>query len=352
MRYLSALLFCIGLTFPAQAEILIGVAGPLAGQNATFGNELRAGAASAVAAVNAAGGINGENLAIVEGDDACDAKRAVEVAKTFVSRDVRMVVGHFCASASLAAAATYNAAGILMFNPSVTAPDLTSKNLWNVFRLTGRDDAQGEIAANRIKAEGQGNDVFVVTDGQADTAGIAKRFLTVLPNAKIITVKPGSVKLPDEPGLLVASAVYLALQAPDAADAAKAIRILNKTAPFYGPDFLQSEGFFSRGEAAANGTRLSFLQDNAAVANTAKLSTLSQSEGAALASYAAVEVFAAAAKARSVNDARAMATYLTSGNETATIIGGLRFTTAGDLQQQPYDWYTWSNGTLIPEPLN
>lgn len=349
MRRFTALLFCLCLSLPAQAEILIGVAGPLTGLNATYGNELRTGAAAAVAAVNAAGGINGESLAIVEGDDACDAKRAVEVAKTFVSRDVRMVVGHFCSSASLAAAASYNAAGILMFNPAVTAPDLTSKNLWNVFRLTGRDDAQGEIAASRIKTVGQGNDVFLITDGQPETSGIAKRFLNTLPTAKTITVKTGSIKLPDDPGLIVASAVYLALQAPDAADVAKAIRKLNTTAVFYGPDLLQSESFFSRGGDAINGTKITFLRDNASIANAAKLSTLSQSEGATIAAYAAVEVFVGAAKARSVNDTRSMASYLTTGSEIPTIMGAVRFNAAGDLQQQPYGWYKWSSSVLGPE---
>jgi branched-chain amino acid transport system substrate-binding protein len=349
LRCFTILLACLCLSLPAQAEILIGVAGPLSGQNATYGNELRTGAAAAVAAINAADGINGETLAIVEGDDACDAKRALDVAKSFVSRDVRMVVGHFCSNASLAAAAAYNTAGILMFNPAVTAPDLTSKSLWNVFRLTGRDDAQGEIAASRIKAEGQDNDVFLITDGQSETSGIAKRFLNTLPNAKTITVKPGSIKLPDEPGLIVASAIYFALQAPDAADTAKAIRKLNATAPFYGPDLLQSESFFTRGGDAINGTKISFLKDNATIANAAKLSNLSQSEGATIAAYAAVEVFAAAAKARSVNDTRAMASFLTTGNEITTIVGSMRFNASGDLQQQPYGWYKWSSGTLGPE---
>jgi branched-chain amino acid transport system substrate-binding protein len=349
LRCIATLLVSLSLSLPAQAEILIGVAGPLTGPNTSFGNELRVGANAAVAAVNAAGGINGETLAVVEGDDGCDAKRAVDVAKTFVSRDVRMVVGHFCSSASLAAAATYNAAGVLMFNPSVTTPDLTSKNLWNVFRLTGRDDAQGEIAATRIKATGQASAVYIITDGQADSASLTKRFLTTIPDSKVINVKAGSVKLPEEPGLIVASAVYLALQAPDAADAAKALRTLNPTAKFYGPDFLQSENFSTRGEAAANGTRVSFLQDNLSKSNISKLTTLPQTDGATLAAYAAVEVFVAAAKARSVNDTRAMASFLTSGGETATIIGPLRFNASGDLQQQPYVWYTWTNGVLAPE---
>jgi branched-chain amino acid transport system substrate-binding protein len=343
------LLFSIFYALPAQAEIAIGIAGPLSGQYAAFGNELRIGVKAAVAAINAANGINGEALAVVEGDDACDAKRAIEVAKTFASQDVRLVVGHFCTSASLAAAPTYTAANILMFNPAVTSADLTSKNLWNVFRLTGRDDAQGEIAANRIKTEGQGSDVVLLTDGQAETSALVKTFQAELPNTKVLTVKAGSINLPDDPSLIIASAFYLALQPVDAAEAVKALRQLNPSASFYGPDLLQSESFSTRSEAAGTGTKISFLRDNITLANPQKLTGLTSTEGATLGAYAAVEVFAAAAKARSVNDSRAMANWLKAGNEVPTIIGPLRFNSAGDLQAQPYVWYQWSGGSLIPE---
>jgi branched-chain amino acid transport system substrate-binding protein len=349
VRYLISLLVFMLFAPVLKAEIVIGVAGPLSGQYAVYGNELRSGVTAAVSAINANGGINGESLTVIEGDDACDAKRAVEVAKTFVSKDVRLVVGHFCTSASLAAAPTYTAANILMFNPAVTSPELTSKNLWNVFRLTGRDDAQGEIAANRIKAEGQGSEVVLLTDGQIETVAIVKTFQAALPNSKLVTLKAGSIKLPDDPGLIIASAFYLALQPIDAAEAVKAIRQLNLSASFYGPDLLQSESFASRSEAAGTGTKVSFLRDNITVANPQKLASLASSEGATLAAYAAVETFAAAAKARSVNDSRAMANWLTTGNEALTIIGPLRFDAAGDLQQQPYIWYTWSGTNLIPE---
>jgi branched-chain amino acid transport system substrate-binding protein len=349
LRPFAALLFCACFTLPAQADILIGVAGPLSGQNAALGTELRVGAAAAIAEVNAKGGINGENLTLLEGDDGCDAKRAVDIARMFQSRDVQMVVGHFCSSASLAAETVYAGAGILMFNPSVTSSELTSKNFSNVFRLTGRDDAQGELAAARIKAQGQGADVFIISDGQAESAAIVRRFLTSLPNAKLISIKPGSPKLPDEPGLIVASAVYFALQAPDAATVAKDLRNLNASAAFYGPDFLQAETFTTRGGDAANGTFVTFLQDSISTADNGRSAVLPTSEGATLAAYAAVESFVAAAKARSVNDSRGMATWLASGNEVPTIIGPLRFTSSGDLLQQPYVWYQWKDGALVPE---
>ncbi len=349
MRLTTALLCTILFASPTHAEILIGIAGPLSGLNAAFGNELRVGATAAITALNLAGGINGETLALVEGDDNCDAKRALEVAKTFVSKDVRLVVGHFCSSASLAAAPSYAAAGILMIAPASTAVDLTSKSLWNVFRLTGRDDAQAELAATRIKSSGEGAEVLLITDQQAETAPLAKRFLATLPDAKSINIKAGSPKLPDDAGLLTATSAYLALQATDAGNIAGELKKLNPLIALYGPDLIQSEAFSTRAGNAATGTHVSFLQDLTTIADPKRLSALPTSEGATLAAYAAVEVFVTAAKARNVNDSRAMANWLSSGSDIATVIGTVRFNASGDLQKQPYVWLQWQGGTLVPD---
>ena len=64
----------------ALADITIGVAGPITGQYAAFGEQLKQGAEQAVADINAAGGVNGEKLVLEIGDDACDPKQAVNVA--------------------------------------------------------------------------------------------------------------------------------------------------------------------------------------------------------------------------------------------------------------------------------
>ncbi len=349
LRCLIAFFFCICFAVPSQADIVIGVAGPLSGQNASFGNELRVGATAAINAINAQGGINGEKLALIEGDDGCDAKRAIEVAKNFASRDVRMVVGHFCTSASLAAAATYLNAGILMMNVSVTQSEMTSKNLWNVFRLTGRDDAQAEIAAKRIKAEGKSSEVYLITDGQIETAALANRFQANVPNTKIAIVKPGAATLPDDPGLITASAIYLTLQPIDAAEIIRELRNINPTVSIYGPDVLQSESFGSKAIEASNGTHITFLRDNITLAKATVSNTLATTDGATLAAYAAIETFVAAAKGRDVNDARAMANWLSAGNAAATVIGSLKFNAAGDLQDQPYVWYQWKDGNLVAE---
>ena len=63
----------------AMADIAIAVAGPITGQYAAFGEQLKKGAEQAVADLNAAGGVNGQQLSLEIGDDACDPKQAVAV---------------------------------------------------------------------------------------------------------------------------------------------------------------------------------------------------------------------------------------------------------------------------------
>jgi branched-chain amino acid transport system substrate-binding protein len=346
---LAAILLSACMTSAAHAEINIGIAGPLSGPNAGFGAELRTGVAAAIAEVNKLGGINGEPLTLVEGDDNCDAKRAIEVARDFRTRDVRLVVGHFCSSATLAAAPIYAEGGILLITPAATAPDITMKNLWNVFRLTGRDDMQADMAAARIAASGETPDVLVFNDQQADTAALVLRFRNAVPQAKVITVKPGDIRLPSDATINTAAAAYLPLQSSDAATAARGLRKLKPTLSLYGPDYLQSETYGTRAAEASENTHATFLRDWATVADPRRSSALASNEGATLAAYAAVETFVAAAKARSVNDTRAMASWLAGGSEVDTIVGKIKFTASGDLQLQPYVWYQWRGGAFVPE---
>ena len=78
----------LGLMFAAtaaMADIQIATAGPMTGQYASFGAQMQAGAEQAVADINAAGGVNGEQLVLNVGDDACDPKQAVAVANQMVT---------------------------------------------------------------------------------------------------------------------------------------------------------------------------------------------------------------------------------------------------------------------------
>src|SRR6185369_2776215 len=130
----------------ASAQIKVGVAGPLTGPNAAFGAQLQKGAEQAAADINAAGGINGEQIKVVLGDDVSDPKQGISVANKFAADGVKFVIGHFNSGVSIPASEVYAENGMLEITPAATNPTLTERNMWNIFRTCGRDDQQGPVA--------------------------------------------------------------------------------------------------------------------------------------------------------------------------------------------------------------
>ena len=59
----------------AYADHLVAIAGPMTGQYASAGDQIRKGAELAVADINAKGGVLGQKLKLEVGDDACDRAR-------------------------------------------------------------------------------------------------------------------------------------------------------------------------------------------------------------------------------------------------------------------------------------
>src|SRR5690606_23272527 len=84
---LSALAVAASLGFAgtAWADVTFAVGAPLTGPNAAFGAQIQKGAEKAIADINAAGGMNGEQITIVLGDDQSDPKQGVSVANKFVA---------------------------------------------------------------------------------------------------------------------------------------------------------------------------------------------------------------------------------------------------------------------------
>jgi branched-chain amino acid transport system substrate-binding protein len=59
-----------------SSELVVGVAGPMTGDLASFGAQLQHGAERAVNDINASGGVLGKKLRLVVGDDGCKPERA------------------------------------------------------------------------------------------------------------------------------------------------------------------------------------------------------------------------------------------------------------------------------------
>jgi branched-chain amino acid transport system substrate-binding protein len=168
---LAATLACFGTA--AWSQIVIATAGPMTGQYASFGEQMRRGAEMAVADLNAKGGVMGKKLVLKIGDDACDPKQAVAVANQFVSDKVVFVAGHFCSGSSIPASQVYTEEGILQISPASTNPKLTDEGGPNVFRVCGRDDQQGAVAGNYLADKFKGKRIGIIHDKTAYGKGLA-----------------------------------------------------------------------------------------------------------------------------------------------------------------------------------
>lgn len=109
---------------------------------------MRLAARLAVEEINAAGGVRGRPLELIERDDFADPDSAVRIAVDLQASDAVAVVGHLFSSTSLAAAPIYNSGErpMVELSPSSSAPQMTDAGPWT-FRLCPSDLAHGSALA-------------------------------------------------------------------------------------------------------------------------------------------------------------------------------------------------------------
>ena len=168
----TAVLALGGFSTAALADLSVAIAGPMTGQYASAGDQIRKGAEMAIADINARGGVLGEKLKLEIGDDACDPKQAVSVANTMVNKGIVFMHGHWCSSSTIPASEVYVEADIPMATVS-TNPQVTERGLKNIFRIMGRDDQQGLVAGSYVAEKFAGKKVAVVDDKSAYGKGLA-----------------------------------------------------------------------------------------------------------------------------------------------------------------------------------
>jgi branched-chain amino acid transport system substrate-binding protein len=157
----------------ARAEVLFGVAGPMTGAYAWFGEQYQRGAGLAVEDLNAAGGVLGQSIELIVGDDFCDPDQAVVLARKLVSSGVAFVAGHWCSHSSIPASKIYGKAKILMIAPGAINSKVTDEGGPNVFRVCGRDDRQGIKVADYLAVHWAGKKIAILDDGTTFGTGLA-----------------------------------------------------------------------------------------------------------------------------------------------------------------------------------
>lgn len=352
-----------GLGWAADA-VTIATVGPMTGQLATYGAQMKRGAELAVADINAAGGVLGRQVTLEVQDDACDPKQAVAVANQVAIEHVALVAGHFCSGSSIPASGVYAEEGILMITPSSTSPtstdDAAAKGWQNILRANGRDDQQGEVAGEFILQHYADKHIAIIHDKSTAGKGIAdvtKAYLNAhgvqetlydsytagekdyrglvakLKNAAIDIIYVGGYHT--EGALIIKQAREAGLQAQ---------MIGNDS--FATSEFTQVAGPAAEGVLITNAAEVRDLPSAQDVVAKFRAQGF-EPEGYTLNTYAVVQLWAEAAKRAGSIDTDALAAELRKGSYQ-TVVGTLEFDAKGDLKKSNYAWYVVKGGAFVP----
>ncbi|HAT50573.1 MAG: branched-chain amino acid ABC transporter substrate-binding protein [Nitrospirae bacterium] len=348
------------MTSTAQADqtIAIGVAGPLTGAYAAFGEQLWRGAQQAAQDINAAGGINGQKIELFSADDACDPKQAMAVANQLVDRHkVLAVIGHFCSSSTIPASEVYAEAGILQITPASTNPMITERGITTLFRTCGRDNQQGSVGAEFIVKTLKAKTIAVLHDKDTYGQGLADAMRTQLHSLGLKEVLyEGLTRGEKDFNALVtklksvnADAVYFGGLHNEAGPLVRQMKEQGLKAPLVSGDGIVSEEFViaAGGPTYAEGVYMTFGRDPRKIKEgTNVVERLRQSgyepEGYTLYSYATMQTIAAAIAATKKTDGATLADWLHT-HDVSTVMGVKGWDAKGDLKLSDYVMYRWDD---------
>lgn len=350
----------LAMTSAANAQLKVGVAGPFTGPNAAFGAQLKNGAEQAAADINAAGGVNGQKIELVFGDDVSDPKQGVSVANKFVGDGVKWVVGHFNSGVSIPASEVYAEAGIVQVTPSSTNPRFTERSLWNTFRTCGRDDQQGAVAGDYIIKNFKGKPVAVVHDKTPYGKGLADETKKAMNAGGVTEVIYEGINTGEKDFAALVSklkaanvaVVYFGGLHTEAGLIIRQMRDQGLAAPMMSGDGIVSNEFWSIAGPGAAGTLMTFAPDPrknpAAKDAVAKFKAKNiDPEAYTLYAYAALQAMASGAKAAGSNDGKKVAEAMKAKGPHATVLGAMGFDAKGDITKPDYVMYIWKDGTYV-----
>ncbi len=316
----AAAALALAMAAPAQAQIHVAVAGPLTGENASFGEQMKNGADQAVADINKAGGLLGQQLVLDVGDDACDPKQAVSVANQF-------------------------------------NPKYTDEGAWNTFRVCGRDDEQGKVAGDYLAKHFKGDKIAILNDNSAYGKGLAEETTKALHAAggkDVLSAAytPGEkdysslVSRLKQAGVTV---IYVGGYHTESGLIIRQAKEQGMKATLVGGDALVTNEFWNIAGDAGTGTLMTFppdprlMKSAADVVKEFKAKNIDP-EGYVLYTYAAIQVWADAVRKAGTTDPKKVAAALKATGKWTTVLGPVSFDKKGDTVGGGYVFYEWKNG--------
>ena len=159
---------------PAGDPLVLASLMPLSGDLAALGPGIALGAALAVQQINAAGGINGVPVELIEGDSGCDGAIALDSLTEAIAGGAQGVMGAACSGTSLAILDTAIAAEVVMVSPSNTSPQFTKMDKKGFYARTAPSDLlQGDVLASLLLDDGV-ESIAIISRADAYGRGLAE----------------------------------------------------------------------------------------------------------------------------------------------------------------------------------
>ena len=183
---LAALTAILALPAFAADPIKIGMSGPFTGGSSSMGVSMRDGVKLAVGEINAAGGVLGRPIELVERDDEAKNEIGVQVAQELINKEgVVATVGFINTGVSLAAQRFYQEAEIPVMNNVSTGTKVTKQFLEPDFKANYvfRNSANDTIQSGMIVDEAVGKQGFKKPAILSDSTNYGQLGKTDLTNA-------------------------------------------------------------------------------------------------------------------------------------------------------------------------
>ncbi|HSM39261.1 MAG TPA: branched-chain amino acid ABC transporter substrate-binding protein [Afifellaceae bacterium] len=361
-----ALAVCL-LATGALADIRIAVVGPMSGQFSVLGEQMRLGAAYAVADINAAGGIRGETVVLETGDDRCEPKDAAAVANRMVGRNVVAVIGHLCSAPSIEASNVYSSAAVIQISPASASPAFTDNRpdpTGGTYRLYAREDDQPKIAG-RFLAErfGDGRVAFIhdnTTYGKTLSDNAMAAFEDgggrAVYNQGFESGQTDYSGIVGQLEIQNVDAVYIGGYPADVGRVVRQMRRIGMDAAVMGGDALLTTDYRDAAGRAAEGTFVTYPASPRSGPGADALIRRLRADGKepeafTMYAYAAVQVWAEATRRAGTSAYGAVADAINEGR-FETVVGVVSFDARGDMDLPGYSIFQWRDGWYekLPDP--
>jgi branched-chain amino acid transport system substrate-binding protein len=342
--------------------IKVGLAGVQTGQDGQLGMSAINGSQAAIDEWNEKGGLLGKKIVPVVRDDEGKPDKAVTVAQELVSSGVFAIVGHFNSGCTIPASTVYHDHNLVNITPGSTNPAVTDRGFKMMFRICGRDDQQGKVAAEFIRQKLNFTKLAILNDKTAYGEGIAqevkKTFLSL--GGKVVNFTGiGKNELDFRANLTLiansgAEALYWGGTYSQAGPMVVQMRQMGIKIPFVSGDGTFEQNFIDTAGASASDVYLTFGPDYKTLASAQpfleKYRKKYRQEGTyTIYGYDAVNVLFTAVEAAGTTDPATVAAVLHS-KTFDTSLGQVEFDEKGDLKKANYVIWTVKNASFVVLP--